>query len=60
LKAINPNVKILLYQSIMHTNRNDYAYMQTVTGCTPYADDVANHPSWFLHDQSGHPRTRYE
>jgi hypothetical protein len=29
--------------------------MQTVTGCTPYADDAANHPSWLLHDQNGNP-----
>jgi Hypothetical glycosyl hydrolase family 15 len=53
LKAINPSLKILLYQSIFQTNRDDYSYMQTVTGCTAYADDIANHPDWFLHDQSG-------
>jgi hypothetical protein len=53
LKAINPNLKFLLYQAIMFTNSDDYSYMQTVTGCTPYADDIANHPSWLLHDQNG-------
>jgi hypothetical protein len=53
LKAINPNLKFLLYQAIWLTNSDDYTYMRTVTGCTAYDDDVANHPSWFLHDQAG-------
>jgi hypothetical protein len=53
LKAINPHLRFLVYQAIWFTNQNDYSYMQTVTGCTAYADDVANHPSWFLHDASG-------
>ncbi len=34
LKAVNPNLKILLYQAIMFTNSDDYSYMQTATGCT--------------------------
>ncbi len=54
LKAINPNLKFLLYQAIWFTNSDDYSYMQTVTGCTAYGDDIANHPSWFLRDQNGH------
>lgn len=53
LKAANPNLKILLYQAIWFTDSDDESYMQTATGCTPYADDAANHPSWFLHDASG-------
>jgi hypothetical protein len=53
LKAANPNLKFLLYQAIWMTNINDIATMPTVTGCTPYADDMANHPSWFLRDQNG-------
>jgi hypothetical protein len=53
LKAANPNLKIVLYQAIMFTNSDDYSYMQTATGCTAYADDLANHPTWFLHDQNG-------
>jgi hypothetical protein len=53
LKSINPNLKFLLYQAIWLTNSDDYSYMQTVTGCTAYADDIANHPSWFLRDQYG-------
>jgi hypothetical protein len=53
LKAINPNLKILLYQSPLHTRANDPSYMLTATGCTAYADDIANHPSWILHDQNG-------
>lgn len=53
LKAINPNLKILLYQAVMLTNSEDPSDLQTTTGCTPYADDVANHPSWILHDQDG-------
>ncbi|HEY6397158.1 MAG TPA: putative glycoside hydrolase, partial [Solirubrobacteraceae bacterium] len=61
LHAINPNLKILLYQSIMHTNANDYSYMQDVTGCTAYRADLAAHPDWFLRDQNGRlvnePRT---
>jgi hypothetical protein len=54
LKLINPNLKILLYQAIWFTNSDDYSDMQTVTGCTPYANDAASHPSWFLHDQNDH------
>ncbi len=53
LKAYNPNLKFLVYQAISFTNSNDYSWMQTVTGCTAYADDVANHPSWLQHDQNG-------
>ena len=53
LKALNPNLKVLLYQSPLQTNRNDYSYLPTVTGCTAYADDIANHPDWFLRDQNG-------
>lgn len=55
LKAINPNLKFLLYQAIMFTNSSDPSSMPTNTGCTPYADDAANHPSWNLHDQNGNP-----
>ncbi len=53
LHALNPNLKILLYQSIVNTNANDYSYMPTVTGCTAYRDNLLAHPSWFLHDQHG-------
>ncbi len=53
LKAANPNLKVLLYEALWFTNSNDYSYLQTATGCTAYADDAANHPSWFLHDQNG-------
>ena len=53
LRAINPNLKFLLYQAIWFTNSDDYSYMRTVTGCTAYDEDTANHPSWFLHDQKG-------
>lgn len=53
LKAINPNLKFLVYQAIMYTARDDYSWMPTDTGCTTYADDLANHPSWFLRDPSG-------
>jgi hypothetical protein len=55
LRAINPNLKFLLYQSILHTNKNDYSYDQTVTGCTAYSADVAGDQSWFLHDSNGLP-----
>jgi hypothetical protein len=55
LKAFNPNLKFLVYQAIMFTKSTDFSWMQTVTGCTPYADDAANHPSWILHDQNGNP-----
>jgi hypothetical protein len=55
LKAANPNLKILLYQAIMFTDSNDYSYMPTTEGCTAYSDDIANHPSWILHDQNGNP-----
>ena len=54
LRAINPNLKFLLYQAIMFTNSQDYPSMQTVTGCTAYSSDIANHPSWFLRDQNDH------
>jgi Hypothetical glycosyl hydrolase family 15 len=53
LHALNPSLKILLYQSIMHTNANDYSYMPTVTGCTAYRADLLAHPNWFLRDQYG-------
>jgi hypothetical protein len=53
LKAFNPNLKILMYQSIVQNNDEDYSWMQTVTGCTAYADDVNNHPNWILHDAGG-------
>jgi hypothetical protein len=53
LHALNPNLKILLYQSIVNTNANDYSYMQTVTGCTAYRADLLAHPDWLLHDQNG-------
>jgi hypothetical protein len=53
LKALNPHLKILLYQSILYTNADDPSDMPTDTGCTSYADDVANHPDWFLRDQNG-------
>jgi hypothetical protein len=55
LKAFNPNLKFLVYQAIMFTKSTDFSWMQTVTGCTPYSDDAANHPSWILHDQNGNP-----
>ncbi len=53
LHALNPNLKILLYQSILNTNSNDYSYMPTVTGCTAYRADLLAHPDWFLRDQNG-------
>jgi hypothetical protein len=55
LQAMNPSLKILMYQAIMETNANDYSYMPTVTGCTAYASDAASHASWILHDQNGNP-----
>jgi hypothetical protein len=55
LHAINPNLKILMYQAIMETNANDYSYMPTVTGCTAYASVAGTHPAWILHDQNGNP-----
>lgn len=53
LRAINPNLKFLLYQAIWFTNSDDYSWIPTLTGCTSYADDIANHRSWFLRDNSG-------
>jgi Hypothetical glycosyl hydrolase family 15 len=53
LKAINPGLKFLLYQAIWVTNRDDYSWIPTLTGCTSYADDIANHRDWFLRDRSG-------
>jgi hypothetical protein len=53
LKAANPHLRFLLYQAVMYTNRNDYRWMPTVTGCTAFADDIARHPSWFLRDRHG-------
>jgi Hypothetical glycosyl hydrolase family 15 len=52
LHAGNPYLKILLYQSVLHTNANDRAY-PTATGCTAYLADRTDHPSWFLRDQAG-------
>jgi hypothetical protein len=53
LHALNPQLKILVYQSVMHTNMNDPAELPTTAGCTGYSADLADHRDWFLHDQNG-------
>jgi hypothetical protein len=53
LKAINPNLKFLLYQAIWFTNSDDDQSMRTATGCTAYGEDISSHPDWILHDQDG-------
>jgi hypothetical protein len=53
LHALNPNLKLLVYQAILHTNANAPSNMPTVTACTAYRADLLAHPNWFLHDQYG-------
>jgi hypothetical protein len=50
LHAANPNLKILMYQAVLHSVISDPTGLTT---CTPYATDSASHPSWFLTDQAG-------
>ncbi len=53
LHALNPGLKILVYQAVIYTNSNAPSYMPTVTACTAYHADLVAHPNWFLHDQYG-------
>jgi Hypothetical glycosyl hydrolase family 15 len=48
LHAANPGLKILMYTDPTLSKGNN-----TLTTCTSYTGDLANHPSWFLRDQSG-------
>jgi hypothetical protein len=51
LKAANPNLKVLMYTNLLASSPID----QMAWGqCTAYATDNAQHPNWFLLDQSGH------
>jgi hypothetical protein len=52
LKAANPNLKILVYQHLWFSRPSDTG---AYTVCTTYANDLANHPDWFLRDASGNP-----
>jgi hypothetical protein len=50
LHAANPNLIILLYQHPWVSRISDPGALSV---CTSYANDLANHPSWFLKDQHG-------
>lgn len=52
LHAANPSLKILMYDHPWFARPGD---SQTLTVCTPYTSDLANHPTWFLHNQYGQP-----
>lgn len=51
LKAANPNLKVFFYQGIMAATNSTPAYNTCTAG--PWV--LANHPSWILKDQYGHP-----
>ncbi|MDQ6818206.1 MAG: putative glycoside hydrolase family 15 protein, partial [Actinomycetota bacterium] len=53
LHALEPNLKILVYQSLPHTNASAPSNLPTATSCTDYRADLVAHGDWFLHDQSG-------
>jgi hypothetical protein len=50
LHAANPKLIILMYQHPWVANPSDPT---ALSRCTSYQSDLANHPSWFLRDQSG-------
>jgi hypothetical protein len=51
LHAANPNLKILMYEGIMAAQNQSVAS----NTCTAGPTDLASHPSWILHNQSGQP-----
>jgi hypothetical protein len=53
LKAANPNLKVLMYQTPIHTIGSNGAATPTATGCTSTTDDLTNHPDWIVKDQNG-------
>jgi hypothetical protein len=57
LKRANPRLTVLVYQSLIATDRHDPSAAPTLTGCTSYTDDVRHHADWLLRDGHGAPVT---